>query len=168
MPTDIGEYAVGAYLRLVEKCDFVDYNVRTLGGGRDGLNELDVLGLNFQTKVAYVCEVTTHICGTLYSDYPETVRRIRKKFEWQITFAERHLPNFETICYQFWSPVVPKGTLTTALTQIEKVGRRLELIINGEYKRRIQELRKLAKKETRNTQNPVFRVLQILEHLRDG
>jgi hypothetical protein len=31
--TDIGEYAVGAYLKIIKKCDFVDYNVRSPGGG---------------------------------------------------------------------------------------------------------------------------------------
>ncbi|MBN2395747.1 MAG: hypothetical protein JXC36_04700 [Candidatus Atribacteria bacterium] len=26
--TDIGEYIVGAYLKVIEKCDFIDYNAR--------------------------------------------------------------------------------------------------------------------------------------------
>ena len=42
MPTEVGEYLVGAYLKLVEKCDVVDYIARETGGGRRGLNELDV------------------------------------------------------------------------------------------------------------------------------
>ena len=28
MLTDIGEFIVGAYLQLIEECDFIDYNVR--------------------------------------------------------------------------------------------------------------------------------------------
>ena len=45
MPTEMGEYLVGAYLKIIKECDFVDYNVRQPGGGLEGLNELDVIGL---------------------------------------------------------------------------------------------------------------------------
>ncbi|MDD5659927.1 MAG: hypothetical protein PHR39_07990 [Actinomycetota bacterium] len=38
--TDIGEYIVGAYLKVIKKCDFIDYNARPPGGGLEGLNEL--------------------------------------------------------------------------------------------------------------------------------
>jgi hypothetical protein len=41
------------------------------------------------------------------------------------------------------------------------------LVINGEYKQRICALRQLAGSTTHDARNPVFRVLQILEHLRD-
>jgi hypothetical protein len=164
MLTDIGEYFVGACLRLLEQCDFVDYNVRAPGGGLVGLNELDVVGLNFQTRIAHLCEVTTHIRGLQYgNNNRETVSCVEAKYRWQKTYAAHYLPNFATVHYQFWSPVVPVGYLTTHLAQIEG----LELVINGEYKRRIEELRKLAKKEAHDTQNPVFRVLQIMEHLRE-
>ncbi len=163
MLTDIGEYLVGACLRLLDRCDFVDYNVRAPDGGLDGLNELDVLGLNLQTGVAYLCEVTTHIRGLLHRSNKETVSHIRAKYAWQKSYAAQYLPNFATVHYQFWSPVVPVGYLTMHLAQIEG----LKLIINGDYKRRVGELQELAKREARDTQNPVFRVLQILEHLRE-
>jgi hypothetical protein len=61
MLTDIGEYIVGAYLQLKLDCDVVDYNVRPPSGGLQGLEELDVIGLNLKTRTAYLCEVTTHI-----------------------------------------------------------------------------------------------------------
>lgn len=162
MATDIGEYFVGAYLRLVENCDFVDYNVRTPNGGRDGLNELDVLGIKIQTRVVYLCEVTTHICGLQYGkNYRDTVLRIRAKHAWQRAYAQQYLPDF-TPRYQLWSPVV-SPRVKTELARIEN----FEVVANGDYKNRVKELRGLARNETRNTQNPVFRVLQILEHLRD-
>jgi hypothetical protein len=34
--TEIGEYIVGAYLKIIKKCDFVDYNVRLPLGGLKG------------------------------------------------------------------------------------------------------------------------------------
>lgn len=163
MLTDVGEYFVGACLQLIEQCDFVDYNVRPPGGGLAGLGELDVVGLNFKTKTAYLCEVTTHIRGLLYVNNKESVTRIAAKHERQKAYAAKYLSNFENHHFQFWSPVVPVGYLTTNLAQISG----LELIINGEYKKRIEQLRERAKKETHDARNPVFRMLQILEHLRD-
>ena len=66
MQTDIGEYIVGAYLAIIADCPFVQYNVRAPGGGLDGLNELDVVGLNVDTGTAYLCEVATHLDGLNY------------------------------------------------------------------------------------------------------
>ncbi len=163
MLTDIGEYFVGAYLQLEEGCDFVDYNVRPAGGGLKGLEELDVVGLNFQTKTAYICEVTTHILGLLYKNNAETVKRIGKKHERQKLYAKESLNNFKHIRYQFWSPVVAKGYVTEQLSLFPD----LEVIINGEYKRRIQILQDRAANCAHDARNPVFRVLQILGHLRD-
>ena len=57
MKTEMGEYIVGACLKLLKECDFVDYNVRRPGGGLVGLDELDVMGLDFKNKTAYLCEV---------------------------------------------------------------------------------------------------------------
>ena len=164
MITDIGEYLVGAYLKLVEDCDVIDYNVRTPGGGLEGLGELDVVGLNFKTRTAIICEVTTHICGLQYGTNQTTVTRIRAKHERQQKYAKQYLKkNFDCIRYQFWSPVVAVGFITENLAAIKS----LELIINGEYKSRVGELQKRAVTETHDTRNPVFRVLQILSHLRN-
>ena len=163
MLTDIGEFIVGAHLQLIEECDFIDYNVRPPGGGLKGLGELDVIGLNFTSNTAYLCEVTTHIRGLLYKDNQETVIRIIKKHERQKEYAEQYLTNFKNHKYMFWSPVVPKGYITDHLAAVES----LELIINGEYKKRVDELRQLARKTTHDARNPFFRMLQIMEHMRD-
>lgn len=163
MLTDVGEFIVGAYLQLIEECDFIDYNVRPPGGGLEGLGELDVVGLNFKSDTAYLCEVTTHIRGVLYKNNQETVNRIKKKHKRQIEYANKYLKNFKNHKFMFWSPVVPIGYITDHLKKIES----LELVINGEYKNRIKQLRLLARKTTHDVRNPFFRMLQILEHLRD-
>ncbi|NOY88757.1 MAG: hypothetical protein GXO93_05110, partial [FCB group bacterium] len=157
------EYIVGAYLKLIEKCDFVDYNMRPPGGGLKGLNELDVVGLNFNSNTAYLCEVTTHIRGVLYGDNKGTIKRIKKKYEHQREYAKKYLTNFKNHKFMFWSPVVPVGYITKNLVSING----LELIINGEYKKRIEELRLLARDTTHDAGNPFFRMIQIIEHLRD-
>jgi hypothetical protein len=65
MPTEMSEYLVGAYLKLVLGCSVVDYNARPPGGGLEGLGELDVIGFDFANRKAYFCEVTTHLDGLL-------------------------------------------------------------------------------------------------------
>lgn len=162
MLTDVGEFLVGAHLQLTEECDVVDYNVRPPGGGLDGLGELDVLGFNFKTNTVFVCEVTTHIRGVLYKNNQETVARITRKHQRQKDYAGRFLKNFGSIRYQFWSPVVPTGYITEHLQRLDT----LELIINGAYADRVRALQELAKRETHDARNPVFRMFQILGHLR--
>ena len=163
MATEMGEYVVGAYLKLEEDCDFVDFNVRPPGGGLKGLGELDVVGLNFKTNTAFLCEVTTHIGGLLYVSNKETVRRIETKHQRQREYAEEFLADFPTHRFMFWSPYVSRGFLTENLAKIGG----LELIINGNYKARVDQLRARAAKEAQDTGNPFFRALQIIEHLKD-
>ncbi len=163
MLTDIGEYIVGAYLQLEETCDVIDYNVRPPGGGLEGLEELDVIGLNFKTNTVFYCEVTTHIRGLLYKNNQESIARVRRKHERQLRYAERYRDNFKNHRFMFWSPYVPRGILTKGLSEIEG----LELIINGEYKSRVEALRKRAKTATHDARNPFFRMLQIMEHMKD-
>lgn len=159
---DIGEYIVGAYLKLILKCDVVDYNVKPPVGGLEGLNELDVIGLDFKNKIAYLCEATTHIRGTLYKNNEYTVKKIKEKYTRQKKYAKKYLRDFPNRRYMLWSPVVPRGYITNELNKF----RGLELVINDVYTSRIVQLRELAKKESKDTNNPFFRVLQILEHLR--
>jgi|TARA_Y100000031_G_scaffold111900_1_gene123484 hypothetical protein len=131
MAMEMGEYLGGAYLILIEGCDFVDYGVRVPGGGLAGLNELDVVGIHFGTGTAYLCEVTTHIRGALYKNNRETVDRIKRKYQHQRAYAELYLTQFQKHEFMFWSPYVPGGYITEHLEKVDG----LKLIINGEYKR---------------------------------
>jgi hypothetical protein len=162
MPTEMGEYIVGAYLRIVEHCDFIDYNVRSIEGGLKGLNELDVLGLRFKDRTAYVCEVTTHIRGLLYKNNKATVEGVKLKYGRQKEYAGEFLRNFPNRHFMFWSPRVPAGYITKGLRRI----RGLELVINADYAQCIDELRRKARTMSNDTGNPFFRALQILERLR--
>lgn len=163
MNTEMGEYIVGACLKLLKECDFVEYNVRRPGGGMAGLNELDVMGLDFKNKTAYLCEVTTHLDGLLYgSSRSATIETIKKKYAQIREYAESHLPvAFPKRHFMFWSPVVSAG-VAEELKQIKG----LELVINEDYAAYIEQLQEQANKVTYDTGNPVFRVLQILGHLR--
>lgn len=160
--TQIGEYVVGAYLKRHFGCDVVDYNVRPPTGGLAGLAEFDVLGLRFNDSVAMLCEVTTHLDGLNYKSNEGTVRRVREKHERQRAYAKKHLAHFDKVRFMFWSPVVPRGYLTTELAKITT----LELVINEKYKECVDFLRQEARDTTRDLGNPFLRSLQILEHLR--
>jgi hypothetical protein len=162
MKTTMGEYVVGAYLKQRLECDVVDYNVRPPGGGLTGLAEFDVVGLRFEDGKAFICEVITHLDGIQYGSNAETLQRIKDKHERQRWYAREHLPGFEPV-FMLWAPVVPRGFLTENLKTIEG----LDLYINGAYKDRVDELREDARGTTRDIGNSFFRVLQILEHLRE-
>lgn len=162
MRADMGEQIVGAYLKVIEECDVVSYNVRPKGGGLKGLGELDVVGLRFSDETAFLCECTTHIQGMLYGSVTkDTIAKLKAKAERQIEYAETHLQNFPTRRYMFWSPVVsPK--VAALLSEIEGI----ELIINQGYTARINELRAAARQRANDENNDAFRLLQILERLR--
>jgi len=163
MKTEMGEYLVGAYLKLVMKCDFVEYNVRRTGGKLAGLNELDVMGLDFRNITAYLCEVTTHLGGLQYtSGNRTTIETIKNKYDKLRDYAKNHLPGvFPKRRFMFWSPVVSAG-LEMELKRI----RGLELVINDRYSACVDELLERASKVTYDTNNSAFRMLQILGHLR--
>lgn len=162
----MGEYVVGAYLKLKLSCDFIGYNTRPPESGLAGLAEIDVVGLNFSNHSAYLCEVATHLDGLDYgSNYEGSAKKIREKFERLKGYGKNNLTEFRTIKYMFWCPRVPRGKLLDMLKEVEKDG--LELILNTEFKQRVNELREEARKTTRDIGNPFFRALQILEHLHD-
>lgn len=159
----MGEYAVGAYLKLILKCDVVDYGVRPPGGGMAGLSELDVIGLRFSDMHAYLCEVTTHLDGTLYGNgAADSIARIARKHDTQMWYADTYLADFREPEFMFWAPCVPVGRITTGLQAIAT----LDLVINDRYAAAIDELRSLARATKATTGNPFFRSLQILGHLR--
>jgi len=163
MNTEMGEYIVGAYLKLIKKCDFIEYSVRRPGGHLAGLNELDVMGLDFNNKTAYLCEVTTHLEGALYgSGKTATIETIKKKITQIQEYAESHLPvTFPKRHFMFWSPVVSAGVVD----ELNKI-KGIELIINEDYSACVDELLEQARSITYDTGNPAFRIFQILGHLR--
>jgi hypothetical protein len=165
MNTEMGEFLVGAWLKEIKKCDFIQYNARLPEGHLPGLSEVDVIGLDLKNKVAYLCEVTTHLRGVLYGTYQKTMKKIRDKFERDMEYSEKMLKDFPTRHYMLWSPIVPKGKLTPQLANLERQG--VELVVNEKYAERIKELAEIAHKKANDTGNPAFRLLQILEHLRE-
>jgi hypothetical protein len=146
MAIQIGEYLVGAYLKLILECDVVDYNVKPPGGGLEGMNEMDVIGLDFKKKKVYLCEVATHIGGLNYGKtYQDTFEKIFKKHKVQIDYADKYLTDFPNREFMFWSPRVPKGKLIELFNKIET----MKFVFNEEYSEAIDELRESVLCKTR-------------------
>lgn len=163
MLPEMGEYLVGAYLKLILCCDFIIYNQRI-----ERQREIDIIGLSTRKKLAYLCEVATHLGGLNYGEGKEhTIKTLSKKIKAFHDYGTKTLPESRIIC-MFWSPYVPVGYLTKSLEKMKRqFDFNVELIINEEYTSRVNELKERAKRETRKRGEPFFRVLQILEHLRD-
>ena len=182
----IGEQLVGAYLRLIEDCDLVSYNQRSKEDGQQ--MELDVLGVESGEgrQTVYGCEVVTHLDGLNYSGTPDTndwaaygnetyqytLQRLWEKFEADYALLKSVFDEDETYRLQFWSPVVPEGYLTDGLAELQRrfeaeYGVTIDLVINQKYAVRVAELRQKASATKKSYDEPAFRFLQILEHLRD-
>ena len=121
-----------------------------------------MVGFHFGDRVAYLCEVATHLDGLNYGSYAETLDRVTKKHGRQREYAGRYLGDFACRHFMLWSPRVPVGKLLQGLDQIDG----LDLVVNETYAERVAELRQRARRTTRQTGNRFFRALQIPEHLR--
>lgn len=167
---DIGESLVGAYLRHVVGCDVVTYN--SFFADRQG--EVDVVGIeNGEPRTIWLCEVTTHIGGMLITsrgDRPQEVI-LREKLERLHAFAEATFPG-DSYRYEWWSPRVAVGKLSDVMREIEQewepAGRDLRFVMNETYTERIRELADNAPKNSSTTNEPAYRMLQVLTRLRGG
>ena len=162
MAPEAGELLVGAYLQVCDGCELVGYNVHLTDPGLAGMGEIDVVALNFSNQTAYVCEVATHLEGLDYGDgNAATLETLKKKFNRDHAFAERYLKSFKSVELMLWSPVVPKGALTTGLATLG-----VTLAVNEDYGRRIEALRTRAAASAKEYGNVAFRVLQVLARMR--
>jgi Holliday junction resolvase-like predicted endonuclease len=162
---DIGESLIGSYFKYVMGCKIVVYNVHY----DNEQGEIDVVAFGEQGQKVYLCEVITHIRGTLYGKgYDETIKRIRNKIERAVRFAEQEFSG-RTYEFQVWTPVVPSG-LAKKLKEEElyfrNKGINLVIVLNEEYSYKIEQLKNEARKRTHSTDEPAFRLLQILEHIK--
>jgi hypothetical protein len=158
---DIGEYFVGAYLEHIKNCDLVVYNVKDHSStGLIAQNEIDVLGISFSTKTAYLCEVKTHITGFNPTGRTNRVQLINNQYNAMNNYASTKLKGFKCEI-MFWAPKVTHASL---LAEIAKHYKTPNIIINKQYKSALDELTKFASKSTSNFENPFLRTLQIVEH----
>jgi hypothetical protein len=163
---DVGESLVGSYLRYIVGCDVVAYNVHT--PAEQG--ELDVIGIQTAVpRTVWLCEVVTHLHGTLYAGgYAGTVAKIRDKIGRARNFASTTFSG-DVHRYEIWSPIVPRGVATQfdeLAAEFSTQELDVQFVINQRYTERIDELVAHASGSLKATNEPAYRLLQILTHLR--
>ncbi|MCE9546799.1 MAG: hypothetical protein K8T25_15070 [Planctomycetia bacterium] len=150
--------------------DFVQYNLYT----PDVQGEIDVVAINFRKKNVYICEVAIHlVTGLQYvkDKRPDTARRLIKKFNKDIDYAEKAFPDFKRI-FMLWSPIVKSSAPTAKHDQVKAVEEcrkhiqesrkvKIELIINERYSECLAKLREYAATRTEELKSPVLRLFQI-------
>ena len=171
-----GEHLVGQYLRIVEKCDFVEYNLQT----KFVQGEIDVVGINSAKKQIYICEVATHLeTGLQYTknNRPDNIERFKSKFIKNIEYANQNFQEYKCH-YMLWSPIIKvpkkedsKYNQEKDLQEIkaflhDEFNVELELVYNEKYLDCINKLRDEAKKTTQEMSSPIMRFLQIEEKLK--
>jgi Holliday junction resolvase-like predicted endonuclease len=173
---NIGEEIAGEYLKIVKGCDFVQYNLHTPGIQ----GEIDVIGINIKEKSLYICEVAIHlVTGLQYvssEKKTDNVKRFLKKFHKDIQYANKYFKDYQKH-FMLWSPVVKNQSERARDNQLRDVkevaesirnehGYDLELVINRQFQKCLDELRNHAKQETKELKSPVLRLLQIEEKLK--
>jgi Holliday junction resolvase-like predicted endonuclease len=163
--TDLGESLVGAYLHHIEGCSIVLYN----SFFADQQGEIDVVAVRAraagQPRLVHLCEVTTHIRAMA----THTFQKVPAKLDRLQQFAEMTFPGDEHR-FQWWSPYVNEGAMTRDFEALcgewKQKGRSLEFVINDEYTQRIRKLVEHAREHTAAANEPAYRMLQMLTHLR--
>lgn len=170
-----GERLVGDYLRYINDCDFIDFNVYT----KAVQGEIDVIGVDLEKRKAYICEVVTHLTtGIQYvkNAKPDTAERLIKKFMRDIQYGQRAFCDY-TVSYMLWSPVVHRSTGKPQYDQFahlkrisneikDKTGIEIEFVVNQDFLDAINSLRVFAGDEPKELKSPVMRFLQIEERCR--
>ena len=104
MTINIGEEIVAAYLQYIKGCEFIQQNLYTA----DVQGEIDVVGIDLETKTIYVCEVAIHlITGLQYvkGSQPNNANKLTEKFSRDIEYTNKFFPDY-TKHFMLWSPIV--------------------------------------------------------------
>lgn len=107
---------------------------------------------------------------------PDNVERFVRKFEKDMRYGNEYLSEFEKI-FMLWSPIVRtsrEGSRHNQMNDIQQIKNilkekfevNLRVIINEEFMKCIDSLRKVALNRTDEIKSPILRYLQIEEKLK--
>ena len=171
---NLGEELVSSYLEYIKGCDFIQKNLYT----PDVQGEIDVVGINLESREIYVCEVAIHLTtGLRYvkDKQPDNVVKLTEKFSKDIEYANKYFPDYEKHI-MLWSPIVKSSKASSKINQLKdlemidtkikgKYGVGIQFIVNERFLNCLRELRNYAKSETKELKSPVLRLMQIEEYL---
>ena len=89
---NVGEEIVSAYLEFIKGCEFTQKNLQN----PDIQGEIDVIGINLETKEVYVCEVAIHLeTGFQYTKdaQPNRLAKTVEKFSKDIEYTRKYFPD---------------------------------------------------------------------------
>jgi hypothetical protein len=175
MTLNIGEEIVAAYLQYIKGCEFIQQNLYT----PDVQGEIDVVGIDLETKTIYVCEAAVHlVTGLLYTKngQPNNVEKLTDKFSKDIEYTNKYFPEYSKH-FILWSPIVRVSGERAKFNQMAdvqeitaniqvKYGVNLECIINEKFASCLAELREYTRKSTKDLKSPVLRYMQVEEYLK--
>ena len=104
MTVNIGEEIVAAYLQHIKGCEFIQQNLYT----PDVQGEIDVVGIDLESKTIYVCEIAIHlITGLQYvnNSQPNNVNKLTEKFSKDIEYTNKYFSEYSKH-FMLWSPIV--------------------------------------------------------------
>lgn len=175
MSVNMGEEIVAAYLQYIKGCEFIQQNLYT----PDVQGEIDVVGIDLESRTIYVCEVAIHlVTGLMYVKgiQPNNVNKLTEKFSKDIEYANKYFPDYKKY-FMLWSPIVKESGEKAKFSQmadIEQITKNiqtmysvtLDCIINKKFSDCLEELREYARSETKELKSPVLRFMQVEEYLK--
>jgi hypothetical protein len=172
---NVGEQIVSSYLKYICGCDLIQTNLYTA----ETQGEIDVVGINLEKKMVYVCEVAIHLAtGLQYTKdkRPNNIHKLTEKLSRDITYAEANFPSYKRE-YMVWSPIVKNRKNNPVYDQIghtTMIGNNIQgkhsvkvvFVVNDKFQECLQEMRDYARKQTAELKCPIMRLFQIEEQLK--
>lgn len=165
---EMGESLVAAYFKYVCNVRLVVHNTPL----DQEQGEIDLIAIDPipESETVHLCEVATHLDGLNYGGYQASLQKFRDKMERAEQFARSHFRAWRHQLW-FWSPIVPKG-LTDQLLALEQEwntsatrSARLTVVVNERYAEHIRRLQARSSMDSRTTDEPAYRLLQILSRV---
>ena len=169
-----GEQLVADYLQYIKKCQFVQQNLPTT----EEQGEIDVVGIDTNLKIIYICEVAIHLeTGLQYTKGNQTnnVSKFIEKFERCNNYASVHWKGYQHI-FMLWSPIIksPKKEFShSQLKDVKEIVEKLQIrginiipIINQDFMNCIEELKDYALTTSKELKSPIMRYMQIESKLK--
>ena len=169
-----GEQLVADYLQHIKKCQFIQQSLPTT----EEQGEIDVVGIDTNNKIIYICEVAIHLeTGLQYTKdkRPNNISKFIEKFERCNNYAVTHWKEYQHI-FMLWSPIVksPKKEFShSQLKDIKEIVEKLKIkginiipIINQDFMNCIEELKNYASETSKELKSPIMRYMQIESKLK--
>jgi hypothetical protein len=162
----LGEEICGLYLQFIKECDFVKYNIKP--GKKQ--EEIDVIAIDLNRKIIYVCEVATHIKGLNYGsgEKDAVYNKIITKFLAASEYSSTSYKNYQ-LEFMLWAPKISKDKYSNKYKQIHDAMDTLlsknkidvKLIVNEKYAENLSLLKNYARSKTSKFESGVMRLYQI-------